>query len=343
MSSYLTELVRQHITELGAPQAAEFFQVSEDCIRLWLLDAKFITLSAVEKVFSKDKLLADHGRMIQAQWEGKQVAILLPFQKQTNPLTTFSLMTMIDRAKMATMMRFGDAFIIHTRNNLTAQWRKSKIPWGLTVDDDMILPCGLSEWYNEVTEFDFAPEYAGVHAVNRLLESGKTLIGGLYFGRSKSRRPMVGGMTDPQMLELAHSAPHNLVKEVPWVATGALLHHAKVFDDIEAGYPELAPQMAGDTWHFFSPSETELTKATDQVLMVLNDARTSETARLKEAERLLRWAKEAVATSKRLRFGEDVTFCKRAASVGHPAHVDFGVVCGHVGTHVYGPKRTAIA
>lgn len=343
MKSYLTELVRQQISKLGAPQAAEFFGVSEALIRQWMGGTKKISLIAVEKVFSTEKLLADHGRMIQANWEGKQVAILLPFQKQTNPLTTFSLMTMIDRAKMATMMRYGDAFIIHTRNNLTAQWRRSKIPWGFTVDDDMILPCGLADWFNEMTEFNLPPEFAGRHAINRLLESGKTLIGGLYFARTKSRRPMVGGMTDPEMLELAHSAPHDLVKEVPWVATGAMLHHAKVFDDIEAGFPELAPQMAGDTWHFFSPSETELTKATDQTLLVLNDVRISEAARLKEADKLLRMAKAEVATSKRLRFGEDVTFCKRAAAVGHPAHVDFGVVCGHVGTHVYGPRRTALA
>lgn len=343
MKSYLTELVRQHILKLGEPQAAEFFGVSEPLIRQWMGGTKKISLAAVEKVFSTEKLLADHGRMIQANWEGKQVAILLPFQKQTNPLTTFSLMTMVERAKMAVMMRYGDAFIIHTRNNLTAQWRKSKIPWGFTVDDDMILPCGLPGWFNDVTEFGFSPEYAGVHAINRLLESGKTLIGGLYFGRSKSRRPMVGGMTDPEMMKLANSAPHNLVKEVPWVATGALLHHAKVFDDIESAFPELAPQMAGDTWHFFSPSETELTKATDGALAILNETRISEAIRLKEVEKLLRRAKMEVAESKRLRFGEDVTFCKRAAAVGHPAHVDFGVVCGHVGTHIYGPPRTALA
>lgn len=342
MKSYLTELVRQKISELGEPQAAEFFEVSPALIRQWVLGTKRISLAAVERVFSTEKLLADHGRVVEAQWEGRQVAILLPFHKQTNPLTTFSLMTILDRAKMATMLQFGDAFIVHTRNQLVAQYLKSGIPESWWLDDDMIPPCGKADWYNAVTDFNFSPEFAGVHTLNRLRESGKTLIGGLYYGRNKSRKPMYGG---PQVseaeMEFAQSAPHDCVKQVPWVATGCLYAKREVYTDIQEKFPELAPQMAGDTWHHFSQSETELTRATEQAMSVLNDVRVTEAVRVREAYKLLAMAKAEVAATKRLRFGEDVTFCKRAAAAGHPAHVDFGVVCGHVGTHVYGPKRTA--
>jgi hypothetical protein len=41
-----------------------------------------------------------------------------------------------------------------------------------------------------------------------------------------------------------------------------------------------------------------------------------------------------------LGMGEDVTFAVRAAEAGHPSWIDHGVVCGHVGSAVYGPHNT---
>ena len=340
--SYLTDLVHQQIVRLGEPAAAEFFEVSPTTVRLWMLGGEPVPLSAVEKTFSVDKVLKDSGRMVEAAWEGKQVALLMPQQKTTNPLTLFSILSMVDRAKMATLLIFGDSFIQHTRNKLAAQFLKTGIPWAFHIDDDSVFPCGKAEWYNAVTDFNLPPEFSGIHTINRLLASGKTLIGGLYFGRNRRRRPMFGIRTgDTETEEFAQSAPHDEVRQAPWCATGALLAHKSVYLDIQVGYPELAPQLAGDSWHFFSSSETELTHAVDQSMLVLNDTGASETARLNKVQALLFDAKFE-ASKKRLREGEDVTFCRRAAKVGHPSFVDFGVVVGHVGSIVFGPKRTAM-
>lgn len=38
--------------------------------------------------------------------------------------------------------------------------------------------------------------------------------------------------------------------------------------------------------------------------------------------------------------GEDVSFCLRAKKAGHQAHVDLGLISGHVGHCVYGPHNT---
>ena len=44
--------------------------------------------------------------------------------------------------------------------------------------------------------------------------------------------------------------------------------------------------------------------------------------------------------SSRLNSGEDQTFCRRAAKVGHQPFVDLGLVCGHIGSTVFGPHNT---
>ena len=339
--SYLTDLVHQQIIRLGESSSAEFFGVSPSTVKLWMLGGEPVPLAAVEKAFSVDRG-TEGGKVIEAAWEGKQVAFLLPQQKTTNPLTLFSLLTLVDRAKMATLMIYGDSYIIHSRNKLVAQFQKTGIPWSFNVDDDMVLPCGRADWYNAVTGFNLPTEFAGVHILNRLLSSGKTLIGGLYFGRNARRRPMFGiPATDTAGEVFAQSAPHDVIKQVPWCATGALLIHKSVYSDIQTSHPELAPQMEGDFWHFYSNSETEITHAVDESMKVLNDLNASEESRISHVRALLLSAKSE-ASQKRLRFGEDVTLCRRAAKAGHPAYVDFGVVCGHVGNQVYGPKRFAL-
>lgn len=333
--SVLTHLVFEKIKELGA-DAPEFFGVDRREVEQWEAGAE-VPLNAVEKVFSVEKLIASAGgKVVEAAWEGKQVAILLPFYKSTNPRTTYALMTLLDRAKMATMMQFGDAFIVHTRNHLADQWMKSEIPWAYWCDDDMIPPCGRAKWFNAVTNFDFPEEFAGVHAINRLMERGKTFIGGLYFERQKRRRPLYGGGSSE--IEFAHAAPKNLVKQVPWVASGAWLMNRQVVLDIRKTFADLAPQMEGDSWHYFSNSEDALVKATAEALKVLSDSTATEQARIDEAASLLRLGRFESEKTQRLRFGEDVTFCRRASRAGHPPHVDFSVVCGHIGEHVYGPE-----
>jgi hypothetical protein len=43
-----------------------------------------------------------------------------------------------------------------------------------------------------------------------------------------------------------------------------------------------------------------------------------------------------------LGMGEDVQFCIRAQEAGHQPHVDMGLIAGHIGHCVFGPKNTGI-
>lgn len=277
--------------------------------------------------------------LVEANWEGKKVAILLPFYKSTTPQTTFSLLKLLDRQKMTVMQRSGDAFIVHTRNSLANAFVKSGIEWSYWCDDDMVMPCGDAEWFNRETGFNFPPQFAGVHTLNRLMSHNKTLVGGLYFGRNAKGDPMYNeGIIDPIEKAFARSAPHDVIKPTAWVATGAMLVHRQVYLDIQKRFPSLAPQTATDGWHYFSRSETELARASQLALSVLEDQNAPPEARLAKVKELLETARDRGTKSRSLSEGEDVTFCKRAAQAGHQPYVDFGTVCGHIGTCVYGPK-----
>lgn len=337
--SFLKDIVNRKIQELGIKESSEFFEVSEQLVRQWQAGSKPISLAAVEKVFVENPVPA---KIEEAEWEGKKVAILLPWYKSTNPLTAFSIMGILDRAKMGVMMHFGDAFIVHTRNKLATQFLKTGMEWSLWIDDDMILPFGNAGWFNRATGFNFPEQFAGLHTLNRLLSHQKTLVGALYFGRHPDGKPLFSEGTvrgSPEKL-LAREAPVDVVKPTRWVATGCLLAHRKVYEDIQAVLPELAPLNKDDSWHFFSASQDDLVKSCQEALTILGDATVSESSRIAEVTQRLNNSFQAAKTFSRRGQGEDVTFSVRAARAGHQPYVDMGLVCGHYGNVCYGPRNT---
>jgi hypothetical protein len=61
---------------------------------------------------------------------------------------------------------------------------------------------------------------------------------------------------------------------------------------------------------------------------------------LGDALRLISEAKSDNLRTAHLMQGEDQTFGIRAGKVGHQSYVDMGLICGHLGTCVYGPHNT---
>lgn len=265
--------------------------------------------------------------------EGRNVFICLPQYKATNPTTLFSLLALWNRSQMRCKMHFGDAFISHTRNKLASAFLDSGCEWSLWVDDDMVFPVGDAAWYNGITDMHLPASLAGEHTLNRLLKHGKTLVAGLYFGRSPRGKPMFyEGVNDPNIATRLRN-PENLgqLLATPWVGTGVCLIHRKVFEDIKAKFPHLAPKPgSNDDFAFFTPSS-------DRVAFALAKADATKDAAEREAA-----LAEAIKASKAYRYGvgEDVTFCTRAGFAGHQPYVDTGLVCGHVGAATYGPTNT---
>jgi hypothetical protein len=269
-----------------------------------------------------------------------RVMIVLPWQKATNPLTAFCVAQLLDKRRCSMLMNYGDAFVAHSRNQCADVFLKSDMDWMLTLDDDLIVPFGNAEWYNAHFGHPMPDKFAGLNALDRLLSHGKTLVGGLYFGRSKFGTPMYGEGGVPSESEWARRAPHDVCKPTRWVATGCLLIHRSVFEDIEKKFPRLSRGNSAKGGQWFSSSEHALFECVDRTREMLSAGPLSGDAALKALSMLENGAAEARRNSS-LGMGEDVQFCTRAKDAGHQPHVDCGLVLGHLGQNVWGPHNTS--
>jgi hypothetical protein len=349
--SYLRNLVKAKVVELGDDKACEFFDVSKLLVQQWRNGSKTPSLTAIEKVFQTPS----SSIVEQAQWEGRQVVVLQPFYKSVHPATHFAILGLLDRTKMGAFLRHNDAFIVHARNVLAGQLLETKVPWGFFIDDDMLPSWGNASWYNQFTGFNLPEKYAGKHILNALLAHNKSVVGSLYFGRNPAGKAMYyeAMLNTPEGQaenRRAHQAPFDELKPVRWVATGAILINRQVFLDIQTKFPHLAPQHPSEPWHFFSNANdavvSNLTKLQEQVGVATQFVRDGKWS-VPEFEKFLEDIRIQLAETKtadlqnsRLQQGEDQVFGIRAGEAGHQSYVDMSVVCGHIGSMCYGPGNT---
>jgi hypothetical protein len=352
-NSYLQGLVIDRCRALGFTEAASFFGVSEGLIRQWTAGSKTPSLAAVELVFQTPDAPVVPGH--EAQWAGKEVFLALPFYKSVDPRTLFSIMGIWDRAKFGASVRYGDAYVSHTRNNLAHDFLSTGLPEILWLDDDMIVPRGDAGWFNFHTGFEFPAEFAGLHTPTQLRSHGKTIVGGTYFGRGSRARAvyyeaMLSSAAGIAEDKLAHSGPAHRLRQVWWTGTGCLWHKREVLLDIQKAFPNLAPETDKEPWHFFSNRDDLLAGAFPEIKAKVNEAAAqlrgqngaAAEAILLDAVKQIDNTAEASKIHSALQQGEDQTFGKRAKIAGHQSHVDHAIVCGHVGSCVYGPKNTGI-
>ncbi len=346
--TYLESLVIQRCRLLGE-KAPEFFGVSASHIRQWINGSKHPSLAAVEKVFKEPPTPT-----LNANWAGKDVMLCLPAYKQTNPLTMFSLMGLYDREKFEKIVEFGDAFIVHAREKIADQYVASELPKSLWIDDDMIVPMGNAEWFRAKTGMHFLSDaFAGMHTANRLFSHGKSIVGGLYFGRKSHGRAMyyealVDSPEGAEENRRAHEAPLSGIKPTRWTGTGCIAIAREVFLDIRLKNPHLEPMFPGEPFHYFTNASDGIMSRIDEIDAVVqaasNEAKggTAEGASkfIDEAVKLISDAKKDVLQNSHLMQGEDQTFGIRAGLAGHQSYVDLGLICGHVGETVFGPHNT---
>lgn len=262
--------------------------------------------------------------------EGRQVLIALPWYRTASPLTTFSLLAMMDRSKYAITLNFGDAFIAHARNKIATQFVNSKMQWMWSADDDMIYPWGDPKWFNSHTKLNLPTKFAGLHALDRLMSHGKTLIGLTYFGRAEGFPPVFS--EGPQLCdELLRNGPRDEIRPVKWIGTGGMLTHRSVFLDIETKFPHLSREQNNGVGQYYTSSEHDLHVAVDEVLRLCE----AETGSFKEIADILTRAKHKAKIHSGLGMGEDVQMCVRATQAGHQPYVDLACWAGHVGGAVY--------
>ncbi len=266
-----------------------------------------------------------------------RVMIALPWYKAVHPLTAFCVAQLADKRRTELIMSYGDAFIAHTRNNLACAFLESGADWLLQIDDDSIVPFGNARWFNAHTGFNLPEPFASLNALDRLLSHGKTLVGALYFGRWKGANAVYGeGHIDGEK-QYSRTAPIDVCKPTRWIGTGCLLTHRSVFLDIEKTFPNLARGADGKLGQWYTSSEhmaMDLIRRTREMLS--QGPMTGEKAF--KAMEMLTGGEAQARSHSNLGMGEDVQLCTRAKAAGHQPYVDLGLVVGHVGNHIYGPK-----
>jgi len=192
------------------------------------------------------------------EFAGRDIFVGFPCYKTTNPVTCFALIAMaldFGRDKIRFDMAIGDSKIEHARNRLAHKFLETDAKWMMMIDDD-IIPCiGRPEWskywVHNVRSLADLPLQR--HVLHRLIGAGKTLVGAAYFGRQE------GGalMASDQSLAPRARVYEDKVVEVDWVATGCILIHRKVFEDIRAKFgDELKIDVPDYDYDYFRPFDS---------------------------------------------------------------------------------------
>jgi hypothetical protein len=251
-------------------------------------------------------------------WAGKDVMVCFPCYKYTNPATAAMLIAFaldFGRDKIRFEFQLGDAMIYHARNKLAMQFLASDCQWCLWVDDDIIPPVGRPGFTKFFTGLpnDYPVDVLSLHTLERLLSHKKSIVGATYFGRNKNGPPMFAEALNNADARMAARTYTDEVRATEWVATGCLLTHRNVFEDIQKKFPELAPGIREYT--YLDENGQTVQKRFEQ----------------KEWDFFLPMPGA----------GEDVAFCRRARAAGHIPHVDLKLHVGHVGFSVYTASNTS--
>ncbi len=193
------------------------------------------------------------------EFAGRDIFVGFPCYKTTNPVTAFALLAMaldFGRDKIRFDMSIGDAMIYHSRNVLVQKFLETDAKYLLMIDDD-IIPCiGRPMWMRStVPAARSIPDLPlQRHVLHRLIGSGKTVIGGAYFGRQEGAPLMCSDRELANRVRVYEDA----VAPVDWVGTGCILIHRKVFSDIQQKHPELKPEKQGEPFDFFHPIKSTM-------------------------------------------------------------------------------------
>ena len=107
----------------------------------------------------------------------------------------------------------------------------------------------------------------------------------------------------------------------------------------------------GEPYHYFSNASDGAMLRFDDIQAAIAEAKNAAVADrrdegvkvLDDALRLIAEARSDNLQTAHLMQGEDQTFGIRAGKSGHQSYVDMGLICGHIGTCVYGPHNTGAA
>lgn len=193
----------------------------------------------------------------------KDVMILRPVLRDVHSLVHHATLAVFDKNTMGYDAQTGDAIIAHSRNLLADRFMKSDYEWALWWDDDVVPPIGNAAWSKQNIQSmpgGYPDKFLNINPVRRLQSHGKTIIGGLYFGRKRPWAAICERTT--QTVGQFANVPRVEIRPVGWVGTGFLLVHRSVFEDVMTRFKGLAPKAGAvnpyeKVWDFFKPDRDQ--------------------------------------------------------------------------------------
>lgn len=196
------------------------------------------------------------------QWARKAI-MLVPLAVPVNPWVHFAHMAQLRKQPWLGYHQETDTLIQLARNLCADQFLRSEAEWSWWVDGDIAPPCGYAELFYDPKKFCIPEgrmprQFAGMLAIDRLVSHKKSIVGGVYQQRRASGKMCIqpeiapDGPDDKDLVaRLRAQGPLDRLVEVKWCATGCLLVHRSVYEDIKAKRPDLAPKAEGQPWNFF--------------------------------------------------------------------------------------------
>lgn len=310
MSLDIRKAVQAFVNEHGVDKVATLTGKKHDIVLSWLGN-KSPSLEALQAMINfNPQLLGSNVEPAEAKevimpYEfpaGKRVAILMPSVRPIHIGVLKAVTALYEREKMQ-LFTIADNSYVRARNWCAQRFLDSGCEWSFWLDDDTIPPHGDVEYFRKLSDNPAFPvQYININPIARLIQTGKTLVGGCYFGRQPGGTAQFKeAYTSPMVNDAAHAGPRNVVDPVGWVGFGCTLVHRKVFEDIIANQDVAVTNLAfaqrfGYSHKFFNYIDDESS--------------------------------------------EDVSFCMRAKQAGHQSFVDMAVMPIHMGYMGYSYHNT---
>ena len=307
----ITGIGAAFVTKYGAAQTAQLLGKAEAFVNKMGEGLVQPAVVDLQKMLERDpELLGQDRDPTQYDWpQGQTMAIIMVSNRNPHPGILKAFANLYERDKMQYIDALSNTHI-KGRNHAAHQFLfNTQCPWSFWWDDDIVPPFGDVDYHRRISENpNYPAAYIKLNPIARLMQAGRKLISGVYFGRRfQGRAQYSTALTNIMADNICHQGPRNLVEPVIWTAFGFTLVHRDVFTSIMEKMPELAinnPQFErqlGYKWRFFN------------VLSSMGE----------DSEN-----------------SEDCAFCTRAGLAGHQTYVDHAVMPVHFGERGYSFANT---
>lgn len=267
----LRKLVTDKIGDLGVSKAKEYFGVSAGTISNWSTGRTDPSLDAIQRVLIEKEeqgvhpIPTDNIEVELANWEGKDVIVLLPLYRGFSSDTHFSLFANYAKYGPERLgMIMEKRTVIHeSRNILTHKWiNNTTASWAIMADDDVVPPCGSAELFATRYGTPLNHKIYGWNGISRLMShpSDRLVVGSLYFGRhSKGKAQCSSAFSSDNENAKFHALEYTGLKPEEWVAPGFMRIHRSAIEklklEIDNGrWPECKPKNEKLWYGYWTPT-----------------------------------------------------------------------------------------